>query len=131
MAESITMEGKLLFPSEYIAAADLKGKDVTLTVSRVELSELRMEGGGKKVKPLIFFQGANKKLVLNKTNAKTIAALHGGAVEGWVGKRITLYPTKARFGSSTVDAVRVRDQAPQQPAPPSSEPVTDSDIQPR
>jgi phosphopantetheine adenylyltransferase len=71
-------------------------------------AELQMAGGNKEVKPVLYFANAKKKLVLNKTNAKAIAKLHGSAAEGWAGKQVVLYPTTTRCGRDVVDCVRVR-----------------------
>ena len=111
--EQITLEGKLLFPSEYLSAFDLNGKDVTVEIEAVQVAELMMQGGLKKSKPLVFFKGAKKKLVLNKTNGQTIAAMIGGNVDNWPGNRITLFPTKVKCGRETVDAIRVRPIKPE------------------
>jgi len=99
---------KLLFPSEYIGAHDLRGKDVTLTISGIRVEELKMEGGKSSTKPVVTFEVAKKRLVLNKTNAKTIASLHGPDTSLWKGKQITLYPTTTKMGPKTVDCIRIR-----------------------
>ncbi len=56
------------------------------------------------------------KLVLNLTNANALAMLYGNNIDNWIGKLIELYPTRTQFGSSMVDAVRVR--APRLRPPP-------------
>lgn len=116
MSVNVTLQGQLLFPSEYIGAADLKGRDVTLTIAAVKVTELKMQGGKSSRKPVVHFvERPEKKLVLNKTNAKTIAAVTGtGEALQWVGKRITLFPTTTTFGRQTMDCVRIRDRAPAQ-----------------
>lgn len=112
MSLNVTLGDQLLFPSEYVGAADLKGQDKSVTIDRVEVADLRMAGGKSQRKPIVYFRGATKKLVLNKTNAASIAAMYGGKVEDWAGKQITLYPTRVRCGPQTVDAVRVRETTP-------------------
>lgn len=101
---------RLLFPTDYIAAHDLRSKDVTKTIKSVVVEELRLTGGGKEKKPVLTFSDTKKKLVLNKTNAKTIAALYGNDTNTWIGKPITLYPTTTAFGRNTVDCVRIRER---------------------
>jgi len=122
------MDVRLLFPNEYIAAADLidaqkkTGEDgVVLTISRVSIDSLKTNRGSEK-KPVVWFvemerrhekgKGENKRLVLNKTNAKTIAKLYGYETNEWKGKRIILYPTQCEAFGETVDCVRIKDQAP-------------------
>jgi hypothetical protein len=108
----------LLFPSDYITAADLRGRDVTVVIEGIEpRHELRREGGKKDHKPVVRMKNSAKKWVLNKTNARAIAKLYGTEVMGWLGKAVTLYPTKARFGSEEVDAIRVRPRVANGPAP--------------
>jgi hypothetical protein len=99
---------------DYLFAFDLNGKDVTLTIDRVVGGEIVGPGGKKSKKPLCYFrEGREKKpLGLNSTNCKAIAALYGNDTDGWVGKRITLFPTTTQMGGETVDCIRVRPRAP-------------------
>ena len=115
MNDDITINGQPLFPSEYVAAVDLKGKEATLTIDHAEKVELYTPGHGKNFKGLLFFVGAKKKMVLNKTNARTIARLYGGELNGWKGKKIILYPTTCTCGGETVSCLRVRDYTPSAP----------------
>lgn len=115
MPSKVTLNGQLLYPNDYLAAVEFKGKDVTLTVAGVKIEELRMKGGAKESKPVLTFRETKKKLVLNKTNADTVAAMYGTEAKTWIGKRIALYPTKTQCGRDTVDCIRVREQMPQQP----------------
>lgn len=100
---------RLLFPTNYVGAADLGGKDVPLTIKRVVLEELTMTGGRKETKPVVYFERAQKRLVLNKTNAKAIAnALGTPDTAKWIGQKVTLYATRCMFGAEEVDCIRVR-----------------------
>ena len=102
------MHIRLMFPTDYVTAADLMGADKTVTVARVEQEELTMQGGVKESAWVLSFVEAKKKLVLNKTNAKLIASHHGDESDGWIGKQVTLYPTQCKFGRDTVDCIRIR-----------------------
>jgi len=117
------MRVSLLFPNAYLSADDFRGADVTMTIARLTVEDLRTNGGSTEKKPCLYFveiedkhkrgrMDDNKKLVLNKTNAKTIAAMYGNETDDWVGKRITLYPTTTKFGRDTVDCIRVRPSKP-------------------
>lgn len=121
-----TLDGKLLHPSQYLDAVEFHGKDVSLTIAKVERTELMVVGGAKKAGIVIHFEKTAKKLVLNKTNAGVIADLHGTAAEAWVGKRITLFPTTCKFGRDTVACIRVRDKIPEEKAAaPAAKPAQD------
>ena len=102
-----------MFPTDYLAAAEFRGKDVTLTIKSVSMEDLPIAGrSDKERRPVVRFEETPKKLVLNKTNAKSIAKLHGPQTSDWCGERVTLYPTTTKFGSEVVECVRVRDSKP-------------------
>ena len=106
------MHFKLLFPSEYLGSHDLQGKDATVTIKKVVVEELKTDRGSER-KPVMYFEKTEKKLVLNKTNATSIAALYGKEVNDWTGKRITLYAAPVSAFGKEVEALRVRPTAPQ------------------
>lgn len=96
--------------SNSLKASDLPaGREIPVTVSGVEEGEFD-DNGGKTRKLILKFQGKEKGLVLNKTNATTIAAAYGPDSDHWTGKKIFLFSTKVDFGGQMVDAIRVRAQ---------------------
>ena len=107
------MNADLLYPSKYIKCADLNGKDVTKTIKKVAIDTLVRQGGAKEKKPVIWFSDTEKILVMNRTNCKSIIAMYGKETDNWIGRKITLYPTKAMFGADEVDCVRVRVTKPE------------------
>lgn len=105
----------LMHPTNYVKAWDLNGKDVTVIISGIYEEHLVMQGGKKEVKPALTLRSRagralGKKLVLNKTNAKLIAAATGERlVERWVGREITIYPTTCKGAKGEeVECIRVR-----------------------
>ena len=122
------------FPSNYLKASDLKGRSVVVVIDRVEFEPV---GQKKDMKPILYFQGKTKGVVLNKTNATKIMALTDTPdTENWRGFAIVLYPTETSFQGDMVDCIRVK-AAPttarrQPPPPPEPEPespiITDDDI---
>lgn len=101
-----------MYDSEFLYSFDLDGKDVTVTIDRVEAGTLTGSGGRKTKKPVVYFEGRTKGLALCKTNARTIAALYTNDTDKWKGNKVTLYPTTTTFGPDTVECIRVRPQAP-------------------
>jgi len=107
--KATAMNRNELFPSKYIKAADLGGKPLAVTIKSATVEALNNpNGGGQQDKLLLSFVNQTKKLVCNVTNFNSIADMHGDETDGWLGKRIELYPTKASMGGKTFDAVRVR-----------------------
>src|SRR3990172_5005194 len=118
---------KLMFPSKYIDAATLEGHDVVVEIESVRMETLEGEKGEKDTKPVVRLKGKKKLWVLNKTNAKIIARLYSNDVDGWIGKRITLYPTTCdAFGQHDIECVRVRKAAPKPMGPASAAPQPSS-----
>lgn len=103
---------KSMTDRDYIFSFDLAGRDVTVTIRKVVAGEITGQKGKKNKKPIAFFEGKEKGLALNATNCKTIAALYGNDTDGWVGKRITLFPTTTEMGGETVDCIRIRPRIP-------------------
>ena len=93
-------------------ACHLDGKDVTLTIKKVEGGVITGAKGKKDKKPILHFERTDKRLGLNKTNGKVIAQLYGTEVNEWVGKRVTLFATTTDYGGETVECIRVRNRVP-------------------
>jgi hypothetical protein len=107
----MTMKISTAFPSKYLKAADLQDRNVTVVMDTVELEDV----GDNERKPVVYFQGKTKGLVLNKTNARTIAAGYGDDTAGWRGRPIMLFSAMVDFRGDTVEAIRVR-MPPARPA---------------
>lgn len=102
------------YPSRYLKAEDFSGECV-LTVKNVAVEEL---GPERERKPVLYFDGETRGLVLNKTNMAVLAKAYGDETEGWRGRPIALYPLEVQFKNEVVRALRVR--IPAAPAPRSS-----------
>ena len=101
-----------MFDSDYLANWDLDG-DVTVEISKVVAGEVGGEQGrDKERKPILYFKGATKGMVGNKTNCRIIAGMYGNDTGEWVGRSITLFATTCDAFGDTVDCIRVRPIAP-------------------
>lgn len=116
LPKEFDMKISQLFPSKFVKSADLNGKTVTLTIKELRVEELG-HGTEKERKPVLYFSNATKGLVLNRTNAMTIAGLYGDESEEWKGKRISIYPTRIRAFGTMQDTIRIREEIPAQPKP--------------
>lgn len=124
---------RTMFDKEYLYAYDLQGKDVTVKIAKVIGGKLTGTGGKSNKKPVLYFDGKEKGLAVNITNARIIASIYGSfKSEDWLGKLITLYPTTTTFGSQTVECIRVRPTKPRgsskaATSPPADEPAPPAD----
>ena len=107
------MKAADVFPSKYVRAEDLKGKEVTLAIREVVIEEMENREGETERKPVLYFANAKKGMVLNKTNWGAISSLYGDESDNWTGLEITLYaPMVTAFGE-TKPALRVKVVGPE------------------
>jgi arabinogalactan endo-1,4-beta-galactosidase len=92
------------FPSKYIKAADLQDQNVRVIMDHLQFEDI---GDGDQ-KPVLYFRGKDKGMVVNKTNANNISMVYGDETDDWAGKEIILYPTMVDYQGRSVPAIRVR-----------------------
>jgi hypothetical protein len=97
------------FPSNYLRASDLNGKEVDVVIDKVT-SDVFEEDGKKRTKPVVHFRGDRfKPLVTNKTNALTLTIACGNDdTDTWPGKQVRLYAELVSFKGKVTEAVRVK-----------------------
>jgi hypothetical protein len=106
------------FPSNYLKATDLQDRNVIVSINYVKMDKI-----GEDDKPVLFFVGKEKGMVLNKTNANNIAAIYGDDTQAWRDKEIVLFPAMVDFQGKTVEAIRVRAPQPKD-RPRKPDPIT-------
>lgn len=97
--------------SRWLKAEDLKGRKHKVRIKDYDIVEFE-EKGQKKRKIGLSFDGKDKGLMLNKTNAKIVAKQHGQDMDDWVGKEINIYPTTTDYEGRPVECIRVEDYIP-------------------
>lgn len=107
------------YPSNYLKATDLQGRNVTVSIERVVMEDIAR---GEQ-KPVLYFAGKEKGIVLNKTNANTIADAYGDETDQWAGKSLVLFEALVDYQGRSVPAIRMRSPQPkdeprQTPPPP-------------
>ncbi len=94
-----------IYGSKYFSAADLHGGQLQCRIGKVDVVELKEKDGSTKRKFIVYFDGVEKPLVLNKTNAQKLAASHGKDRHNWVGVMVELYAEMTGLGK---EGVRLR-----------------------
>lgn len=111
------MDMGLGFLGQYITAAELVGKEATLTIDKITLESVESlkptddEGGGKMRNRLVIYFRESKGgrgWLLNRTNAECLKELWGRETEEWLGKRITLHTQSVRVGPKIEPGIRVK-----------------------
>lgn len=102
------------FPSKYITAADLQGRGHLVRIRGVVIENV---GKDQERRPVVYFEGKKKGLILNKTNGKKITLVTGeDDTDLWPGKSIIIYPTMVQFGDEEVEGIRVKPAGVPEPA---------------
>lgn len=91
------------FPSKYLKASDLNGGEVTVTIK-----DCIVENLGDDKRPVLYFAGKEKGVVLNKTNATNISDAYTPDTDEWVGKKVVLYTAYVDFQGRSMEAIRIR-----------------------
>ena len=115
MSENKTHWKKLSNPNYLGAYALMPDQDMIVTISRA-VNEDVVGSNGKKEECLVlhFKEKDVKPMILNVTNAKTIERIYETPyIEDWSGKKIQLYIAQVNAFGETVDALRIRNKAPE------------------
>jgi hypothetical protein len=94
-----------IFP--YLEGEALVDSLMVLTIYKIVVENLQGHGGKKEEKYVLYFKENPKGFVLNKTNAKRIAQMHGDMTGDWAGKQITLTTERVNAFGETHNAIRV------------------------
>jgi hypothetical protein len=118
------------YGSKFLSASDIKsvGGKKRARIGGVEVAELRQDSGGTRRKFVVHFEGLDKGLVLNVTNASVLRDALGKDARRWVGADIGILVEPVTFGSKRVDGLRLRVLAkPTTAAPAPAKPARTAD----
>ncbi len=99
------------FPSKYLRSAQVAGcagGTVRVQIKRLAIEKMRARGGAQEEKAVLYFERAQKGMVLNRTNADVIGGAFGWETDEWKGHVLELYVAEVEAFGEVVDAIRVR-----------------------
>lgn len=104
------MKVSQMFPRRYVTGADLGGKAHTLTIASVRTETMRPSPNARpEQKHVLYFVGAQKGLVLNRTNAWTLVDILGSEdTDDWMDGQVTIFPVQMTVAGKARIAIRVR-----------------------
>ena len=114
MTKKKTHWKKLSNPNYLGAYALTPGEDMVLTIDTAKNEDVVGNNGKKEECLVLYFKEKDvQPMILNVTNAKQIEKIHDTPyIEDWSGKRIQLYIAQVNAFGETVDALRIRPNAP-------------------
>lgn len=102
------MKTQDVFPSRWLTG-DVLPHPVAVTIQRVVLEKVRDPHTRRETqKPVAYFVGKRKALILNVTNWRTLVGLYGDESDNWAGKKVVLYAEEVDTPNGRMKAVRVR-----------------------
>jgi hypothetical protein len=96
------MDYKEIYRSKFMKADDLNGRSATYTVNGCTAEDV-----GDDTKLVLAFSEIDRPLVLNTTNATTMAELHGPETDSWGGKKVKLLPSTTQYQGKLVKCTRI------------------------
>jgi hypothetical protein len=99
------MKTSELFPSKWLKGDDLNGETPNVKIKAVTEEVVGRENETKHV---VYFEGIQKGLVLNRTNSDIIETLYGDETDDWAGQEVQLYSVPVSFQGRTTNSVRCR-----------------------
>lgn len=99
------------FEGPYLESSDLLHvSPIQVTIASVIPPKTERSADKKLIdKPILTFDRAKKRLIVNKTNERILKAMFGKHASGWVGKKITLAVRvlDKAFGHENVPTIRI------------------------
>ncbi len=116
-----------LYPSKYVKSDDLGTDRMTLQVSRITMEEVEE---GAPAKPVMYFHGKDKGMVLNKTNALLCAHAWGQETDQWTNQTLELFSEPKMFQGKVVNGLSVAPKLPNSSSAPAPTPGPMDAVQP-
>ncbi|MFZ6029846.1 MAG: hypothetical protein ACOYYS_19200 [Chloroflexota bacterium] len=92
---------------EYIKPAHLRGAVVPVAIDRIEFRTLHPKPGVEEIKPVMYFAGKQKGLILTSHNQDTLRAAFGDEIAACYGKQVSLRAETVKVAGKMVDTIRI------------------------
>lgn len=112
----------------YLKGEHLQGKKPVVTIVEVVIEPTHANAKPED-KPVLYFQGSKKGLILSPTNMRTLRALFGDEMSACVGKRVQLEAVPMRVAGRDTMPVRIN-PAPNRPSEPVAQPAAEPVAEP-
>jgi hypothetical protein len=95
-----------LYGSNYLAATDLK-KPITTVIEQVEQEDFARQGEKKKMKAVLYLRGVKKPVIVNKTNALSLATAFGKDFNEWIDQHVVIKAEPTTFAGKPTKGLRL------------------------
>ena len=91
-----------VYASPWLRADDLGGKTIKVKIARAGADMVPQSDGDKQPRIIVDFEGKKKRLILNRTQGASLAAIAGDDTDHWTGVELYLSPQPTNNGKLTV-----------------------------
>ena len=95
-----------LYGSQYLAATDVK-RPFAAAIEDIDEQDFARQGERPRVKKVLHLKGVRKPIVLNKTNALSLAEAFGKNFKDWMDKHITVKAEPTTFAGKRTMGLRL------------------------
>ena len=96
-----------IYASNWLSADDIGDRKVTAEIENVTKETFERKEKTD-IKATLTFVGYKKKLILSRTNYKSLKTNFGTDSDAWIGKKVEMYTVVQAIGEKEVNTIRVR-----------------------
>jgi len=96
------------FQSTFLKTSDLAGQEHECTIREVIMEVVEKEDDRETQKPIVYFEGKRKGLVLNVTRWDVLEEMYGEDTDDWLGKPVIVFPDTTRYKGKRVACMSLR-----------------------
>jgi hypothetical protein len=111
------------YGSKYLSATDLGKRKIKAKIVKIRKEELKQNSGATRKKFILYFDAADKAMVLNATNKQILVEALGTKPADWLGTQVGILAEPVQFAGKTVMGLRLRVLDKPFAAPPVAEPI--------
>ena len=100
------MKTSEVFPSKYLKGADVASGMLPVSIKMIAMETMKDSEGVEQLKPVAYFEGGIKPMVLNMTNWNFLRDHYGDESDLWTGKTAALITVKVTAFGKTTDSLR-------------------------
>ena len=81
------------------------GQTVSVLIERIDFQTVHPRPGQEEIKPVMYFKGKQKGLILTNTNQDFLRTTFGDEITACYGQRVTLHPVHKTVAGRDIDTI--------------------------
>ena len=98
-----------VYGTKFLSTGDVGDRKIRSKAQKVRKEDLRGKDGRSNIRFVVYFEGLDKPLVLNKTNKEVLVSALGKVPANWIGASIGIYvDPNVTYGGVRTGGLRLR-----------------------